>query len=88
VAGPRVHCGPHSGQRPEFTGARPSCRSGAQWLAVEAREPRGRCRDPSGGLTSGGLLVRWARSGGKRSSAVALGVRGAPGEEVKRGERG
>jgi hypothetical protein len=29
VAGPQVHRGPQSGQRPELTGARPSGRSGA-----------------------------------------------------------
>jgi hypothetical protein len=74
VAGPRVHHGPHSGRRSEFTGARPSCRSGARWLAAEAREARGRRGDPSGGLTSGGGKARRASS--------------ARGEEVKRGERG
>jgi hypothetical protein len=88
VAGPRVHRGPHSGPRPEFTGARPSCRSGARWLTAEAREARGQRGDPSGGLTSGGGVARQASDSGERSSAVALGVRGAWGEEVKRGERG
>jgi hypothetical protein len=52
---------------------------------VEAREARGRCGDPSGGLTSGGGAARQASNGGERSSVVALGVRGAQGEEVKRG---
>jgi hypothetical protein len=88
VAGPRVHRGPHSGRWPEFTGARPSCRSGARWLAAEAREARGRRRDPTGGLTSGGGAARRASGGGERSSTVALSVRGTRGEEVKRGERG
>jgi hypothetical protein len=32
--------------------------------------------------------VRQASGGGERSSAVALSVRGARGEEVKRGDRG
>jgi hypothetical protein len=44
--------------------------------------------DPSGVLTSGRGVVRWASSGGERSSVAALGVRGARGEEVKRGEQG
>jgi hypothetical protein len=65
VAGPRVHRGPHSGQRPEFTGARPSCRSGAWWLAAEVREARGQRGDPSGRLTSGGGAARQARGGGE-----------------------
>jgi hypothetical protein len=88
VASTWVHHGPHSGWRPEFTRAQPSCRSGARWLAVEAWEARGRCGDPSGGLTSGGGAVRWASGGGERSSVAALGVRGARGEEVRRGEGG
>jgi hypothetical protein len=88
VAGPWVHRGPHSGRLPEFTGARPRCHSRARWLATEAREARGRCGDPSGGLTSGGGVAWWASGGGERSSAAALGVQGTRGEEVKRGERG
>jgi hypothetical protein len=88
VAGPRVHYGPHSGRRPEFTGARPCYHNGAWWLAVEAREARGRHGDPSGRLSSGGGAARQASGGGERSSAVVLSVRGARGEEVKRGERG
>jgi hypothetical protein len=50
VAGPRVHHGPHSGLWLELTGARPSGRSGAWWLAAEAPEARGRREDPSSGL--------------------------------------
>jgi hypothetical protein len=88
VAGPRVHRGPHSGRRPELTRARPSCRSGARWLATETQEERGWRRDPSGGLTSGGGAARRASSGAEQSSAAVLGVRGTRGEEVKRGERG
>jgi hypothetical protein len=45
-------------------------------------------RDPSGGLTSSGGVARRASGGGERSSVAALGVRGARGEEVKRGEQG
>jgi hypothetical protein len=45
-------------------------------------------RDPSGGLTSSGGVARWASGGEEQSSAAALGVRGARGEEVKRGEQG
>jgi hypothetical protein len=48
---------------------------------VEAREAKGRGGDPSGGLTLGGEAVRWASGGGEQSSAAALGVRGARGEE-------
>jgi hypothetical protein len=88
VVGPRVHLGPHSGRRPEFTRARPSCRSEERWLAAEAREARGRRGDPSGELTLGRGAVMRASDGGERGSAAALGVRGALGEEVKRGERG
>jgi hypothetical protein len=51
-------------------------------------EARGQHGDPSGGLTSGGGVARWASSGGEQSSAAALGVQGARGEEVKRGESG
>jgi hypothetical protein len=69
-------------------GAWPSGRSGAWQLAVEAQEARGRRGDPSGGLTSGRGAARQASSGGEQSSAVALGVRGVQGEEVKRGEQG
>jgi hypothetical protein len=68
--------------------ARPSCRSRARWLAAEAHEASGRRGHPSGGLTSGRGVVRRASGGGEQSSAAALGVRGAQGEEVKRGERG
>jgi hypothetical protein len=91
LAGPRVHCGPHSGRRSELTGTRPSGRSGARWLAAEAREARGWRGDPNGGLTSGGGVARRASGGGERSSVVVLSVRGARGEKVKRGsedERG
>jgi hypothetical protein len=88
VADPRVRRGSQSGQRPEFTGARPSCRSGEWWLATEARESRGWRGDPSGGLTSGEGAGRRASGGGEQSSAAALGVPGARGEELKRGERG
>jgi len=88
VAGPRVHGGPQAAARPELAGARPSCRSTARWLAAEVREARGRHGDPSDGLTLGGGAARRASGGGERNSAAALGVRGARGEEVKRGERG
>jgi hypothetical protein len=81
VAGPRVHCGPHSGRRPELIRARPSWRSGARRLAAEAPKARGRCGDPSGGLTLGEEAARWASGGGEQNTAVALGVRGARGEE-------
>jgi hypothetical protein len=36
----------------------------------------------------GGGTARRPSDGGERSSAAALGVRGARGEEVKRGEQG
>jgi hypothetical protein len=81
VAGPHVHHGPHSGRRPELTGAQPSGRSGAQQLVVEASEARGQSGDPSDGLTLGGEAARWASSGRQQSSVVTLGVRGARGEE-------
>jgi hypothetical protein len=74
VAGPRVHRGPHSGRRPEFTGARPSCRSRSRWLATEAWEARGRRGDPSGGLTSDRGAVRRTSDGGEQSLAAAIGV--------------
>jgi hypothetical protein len=74
VAGPRVHRGPHSGQRPEFTGARPSCHARAWWLAAEAREASGRREDPSGGLTSDGGVMRRTYDSGERSSMAAIGV--------------
>jgi hypothetical protein len=77
VAVPLVHRGPHSGRRPEFTGAQPSGRSGARWLATETQEGRGWRRDPSGGITSGGGAVRRASGGGEQNSAAAFGVRGA-----------
>jgi hypothetical protein len=54
VVGPRVHRGPHSGWRPELTEARPSGRSKARRLAVEALVVRGHHGNPSGGLTLGG----------------------------------
>jgi hypothetical protein len=75
VAGPWVHRGLHSGRRLELTGARPSGRSGARWLAAEAREAIGRRGNPSGGLTSGGGAVRRASDGGERSSTATLGER-------------
>ena len=53
---------------------------------MEAREARGRRGDPSGGLTSGGGVVRRSSGSGEPNSVVALSVRGARGEEVKRGE--
>jgi hypothetical protein len=74
VAGPRVHRGPHSGWRPEFTGAQPSYRSTAWWLAIEAREASRRRGDPRGWLTSDGGAVRRTSDGGERSSATAIGV--------------
>jgi hypothetical protein len=52
---------------------------------METQEERGWRRDHSGGLTSGGGAARQASSDGERNSMVALGVRGARGEEVKRG---
>jgi hypothetical protein len=88
VASPLVHHGPHSGRWPEFTRAQPSCRPRARWLATEAWEARGWRRHPSGELTSGEGAARRASDGEERSSAAVLGVRGAQGEEVKRGERG
>jgi hypothetical protein len=81
VAGPHVHHGPHSGRRPELTGAQPSGRSGAQQLVAEASEARGQRGDPSDGLILGGEAVRWASSGRQQSSVVTLDVRGARGEE-------
>jgi hypothetical protein len=60
-----VDHGPHSGRLPEFTRARPSCRSGARRLAVETREARGRRGGPSGGLTSGRGAARRASGGGE-----------------------
>jgi hypothetical protein len=74
VAGPRVRRGPHSGWQPEFTRARPSCRSRARWLAAKAREASGRRGDPSGGLTSDGGAVKRTSDDGERSSAAAIGV--------------
>jgi hypothetical protein len=53
---------------------------------VEAREARGRRGDPSGGLTSGGGVVRWSSGGQEQNSVAALIVRGTRREEVKRGE--
>jgi hypothetical protein len=88
VPGPRVHHGPHSGRQLEFTGDRPSGRSGAWRLDAESQEARGWCRDLDGGLTSAEGAVTLASGGGEPSSAAELGVRGTPGEEVKRGERG
>jgi hypothetical protein len=93
MAGPRVHRGPHSGRRPELTGAQPSDRSGARRLAMEAPEARGRHRNPSSGLTLGREAARWASGGVERSSTVTLGVRDARGEEswgrgVERWRRG
>jgi hypothetical protein len=49
--------------------------------AVEAREAKQWCGDPGGGLTLGEEAVWWASGGGAQSSAAALGVRGAQGEE-------
>jgi hypothetical protein len=89
VAGPWVHRGPHNGRRPESSpelalGAAP----GHGGLRRRHGRQEGRRGDPSGGLTLGGGTTRRPSDGGERSSAVALGVRGARGEEVKRGERG
>jgi hypothetical protein len=81
VAGPRVHRGPQSGRRLELTGAQSRGCSGARWLFVEAPKARGRHGNPSGGLTLGREVARWASGGGERSSAAALGVRDARGEE-------
>jgi hypothetical protein len=91
VASPRFHHGPHSGQRPELTGARPSGRSRAQRLAAEAREASGRHEDPSGGLTLDGGAVRRTSDGGERSSVAVINVErlGAQiGGKERRGERG
>jgi hypothetical protein len=91
VASPRLHCGPHSGRRPELTGAQPSGRSGARRLAVEAQEASGRRGDPSGGLTSNGGAVRRTSDGGEQSSTVVIGVErlGARiGGKERSGERG
>jgi hypothetical protein len=74
VAGPRVHRGPHSGRRPELTGAWPSGRSGARRLPAEAWEASGRRGDPSGELTSDGGAVRRTSDGGERSSVAAICV--------------
>jgi hypothetical protein len=65
VSGPWVHRGPHSGQRPERTGARNSGHSGARRLVAEAPEARGWRGDPGGGLTLGGEAARWASGGGE-----------------------
>jgi hypothetical protein len=35
---------------------------------------KGRCGDPSGGLTLGGEAVRWASGGGEQSAVATLGV--------------
>jgi hypothetical protein len=74
VAGPRVHHGPHSGRRPEFTGAWPSGRSRAWQLAVEAWEAKGQYGDPSGGLTLGREAASLASSSGEERSVAALSV--------------
>jgi hypothetical protein len=41
---------------------------------MEAREARGRCGGPSGGLTSNGKAVGRTSDGGERSSAAVIGV--------------
>jgi hypothetical protein len=43
-----------------------------------AREAKGRCGDPSGGLTLGEEAVTWARGGGEQSSMVEGWWRGLP----------
>jgi hypothetical protein len=48
---------------------------------AEEREAKGRCGEPSSGLTLGGEAVRWASGSGEQISVVALGVRGTRGEE-------
>jgi hypothetical protein len=88
VASARVHRGPNSGRRPKLTGARPSGHSGAWRLAAEAREANGWCGDPSGRLILCEGAARPASGGRERSSVSALSVRGARGEEMKRGEPG
>jgi hypothetical protein len=41
---------------------------------VEAREEKGWCGDPSGGLTFGGEAAMWASGGGEQNSVTALSV--------------
>jgi hypothetical protein len=67
----------------QSTGCRPrkNGRSEARRLAAEAREAKGRCGDPSGGLTLGGEVAWWASGGGEQSSVAMLNERGARGEE-------
>jgi hypothetical protein len=86
-----VHRGPHSGRRPKLTEARPSGRSRARRLAVEALVVRGQHGNPSGGLTLGGEAARWASGGGEQSTAAVIGVErlGARiGGKERSGERG
>jgi hypothetical protein len=89
VAGPRFHCGLHSGQQQGLAGARPSGRSGPRRLAVR-RGKEGRRHGKSnlanieawkaarGWLTGGGVSAQKGSGEGtvraKRRSAGGVGV--------------
>jgi hypothetical protein len=64
VVGPQVHRGPHSGRRPELTGARPSSHSGHDDLPRK----HGRQKGGAGTLVPGSP---WAK--GRRGGLAAVG---------------
>jgi hypothetical protein len=75
TSGATVHGGPWTGERLEFTRVQARRCCGAQLLAAMARGARGRCEEPSNGLTWDGEVVRRASGGGERNPAVVVGVK-------------
>jgi hypothetical protein len=82
VAGPRFHCGLHSGRQPGRVGARPSSHSGPRRLA--ARVPTGRARR---GVTGGPLTESRVMARRRRTGDEALAPSGHDAGTIEEGRR-